>query len=160
VNPVVDILLWFSVLGCGLLGGVYFAFSTFVMSALGRIGLASGIAAMSSINTTILRSPFMPLFFASTLAALALAVVALTRWGEPGSVPALVGGIVYVLGMFGVTMVFNVPLNNELQAVDPTGPAAGPVWARYLADWTLWNHVRTVACVTAALLFALALASR
>ena len=160
MSRVVNILLWFSALGCGLLGGVYFAFSAFVMAALGRIEPASGIGAMSSINTTILRSPFMPIFLGSTFAALVLAVLALARWGEPGSAPALGGGVIYVLGMFAVTMMRNVPLNNELQAVDPAGPAAAPVWARYLTDWKFWNHVRTVACVTAALLFTVAIASR
>jgi uncharacterized membrane protein len=160
MSLVVSILLWFSALGCGLLGGVYFAFSTFVMSALGRIEHASGIEAMSSINATILRSLFMPIFLGSTLAALVLAVLALARWGEPGSTAALGGGVIHVLGMFAVTMVFNVPLNAELQAVDAAGQAAAPVWARYLTDWTFWNHVRTVACVTASLLFTVAIASR
>lgn len=28
-------LLWFSAIGCGLLAGLYFAFSTFIMTALG-----------------------------------------------------------------------------------------------------------------------------
>jgi uncharacterized membrane protein len=43
-------LLWISAIGCGLLAGLYFAFSTFVMTALGRIDQAAGIAAMNSIN--------------------------------------------------------------------------------------------------------------
>jgi uncharacterized membrane protein len=160
MSRVMSILLWFSVLGCGLLGGVFFAFSTFVMAALGRIEHASGIAAMNSINTSILRSLFMPVFLASTLAALALAVLALARWGESGSVPALGGGAIYVLGMFAVTMMCNVPLNNELQAVDPATTAASTVWARYMRDWTFWNHVRTVASLTASLLFTVAIAVR
>jgi uncharacterized membrane protein len=160
MSRAVSILLWLSVFGCGLLGGVYFAFSTFVMSALGRIEQASSIAAMNSINTSILRSLFMPIFLGSTLAALALVVLALARWGESGSAPALGGGVIFVLGMFAVTMIFNVPLNNELQAVDPAALAASPIWARYLKDWTFWNHVRTVASVTASLLFTVAIAAR
>jgi uncharacterized membrane protein len=53
-------LLWFSAIGCGLLAGVYFAFSTFIMTALGRIGQAQGIAAMNAINVEIVQSLFMP----------------------------------------------------------------------------------------------------
>jgi uncharacterized membrane protein len=34
-------LLWFSIVGCGLLAGPYFAFSTFIMTALGRIDQAA-----------------------------------------------------------------------------------------------------------------------
>ena len=71
----VAILLWFSALGCGLLAGVYFAFSTFIMTALGQVGQANGAAAMNAINSTILRSLFMPFFFGTTLSSTVLAVV-------------------------------------------------------------------------------------
>jgi uncharacterized membrane protein len=37
-------------LGCGLVAGVFFAFSSFVMPALKRLPPAQGIAAMQSIN--------------------------------------------------------------------------------------------------------------
>jgi len=153
-------LLWFSAIGCGLMAGVYFAFSGFIMTALSRIDQASGVAAMNSINTVILRSLFMPLFFSTTLAGLILAAAALFRWGTPGAFAMLVGGAVYVVGMFVVTMLFNVPLNNALQAVDPANAAAATTWARYVHDWTLWNHVRTAACTAACALFIAALVAR
>jgi uncharacterized membrane protein len=34
-------LLWFCAVGCGLLAGLYFAFSAFIMTALGRRRQAS-----------------------------------------------------------------------------------------------------------------------
>jgi uncharacterized membrane protein len=160
MTRIVTILLWFSALGCGLLGGLYFAFSAFIMTALAQIGQAPGVAAMNAINSTILRSLFMPFFLGTTLVALVLAVVALFRWSEAGAAAMLAGGAVYVLGHFVVTMVFNVPLNNALAAVDPAAPAAAPVWAQYLRDWTFWNHVRTIACVVAAGLFTATLVAR
>lgn len=153
---IITILLWFSALGCGLLAGLYFSFSTFIMNALGRIDPAQGVAAMNAINATIVRSPFMPVFLGTTLTSLVLAVTGVFRWGQPGAAPLLVGGLLYVLGMFVVTMVWNVPLNNAL-AADPT---AAPLWARYLKDWTFWNHVRTVSSLAASALFIAAIASR
>ncbi len=68
-------LLWFSALGCGLMAGVYFAFSTFIMTALGRLDQAAGIAAMNAINVDIVRSLFMPLFLGTTVAGAALVVM-------------------------------------------------------------------------------------
>lgn len=153
-------LLWFSAIGCGLLAGLYFAFSTFIMGALGRIEPSAGIAAMNSINAMILRSSFMPLFMGSSLAALILAGIALFQWQQPGSAAILAGGAIYVIGMFVCTMALNVPLNDELAAVDPARIEADDVWARYLRDWTLWNHVRTVASIAAMALFIHAIASR
>ena len=144
-------LLWFCALGCGLMGGLYFAFSVFIMGALDRLGPAAGAAAMNSINTVILRSLFMPVFLLTTLAAAALAAIAFVEWGSPRAPWLLAGGLIYVIGMFGVTMFFNVPLNNELVA---SGASA---WSNYLSAWTLWNHVRTLASLAASALFIVAL---
>ncbi len=153
-------LLWFSAVGCGMMAGLYFAFSTFIMSALGRIPQAHGISAMQSINATILQSLFMPLFWGTTLSALALAGFALFRLGETAATAMLAAGILYVVGMFVCTVVFNVPLNNALDAVDPAGAEGAAVWTRYLKDWTFWNHLRTAASAAASALFMVAIVAR
>lgn len=149
--------LWLSVIGCGLLAGVYFAFSAFMMTALGRVDQAAGIAVMDAINAVIVRSLFMPLFLGTTLTAAALAILGFLQWGEPGAIAMLVGGVIYVLGMFVVTVTFNVPLNNALAAVDIFSGQATELWTRYLRDWTFWNHVRTVASMASLAAFVFAL---
>ena len=153
-------LLWFAAIGCGLLAGLYFAFSTFIMTAFGRIGQAAGIAAMNAINVAIVQSLFLPIFLGTTAAGAVLAAAGLFRFGEPGAMAMLAGGVLHVLGMFVVTMIFNVPLNNALAAADPVSQEAASLWARYLADWTAWNHVRTVASTAACALFIAAIAAR
>jgi uncharacterized membrane protein len=153
-------LLWFSAIGCGLLAGLYFAFSAFVMTAFARIGQAQGIAVMNSINVEIVRSLFMQLFLGTTLTSTALAVLALFHWGEPGAMAMLAGGVIYGAGMFVVTMVFNVPLNDALAVVAPSSTDAATLWERYLKDWTMWNHVRTIASTATCGLFIAAIAAR
>lgn len=138
------ILLWFCALGCALLGGLYFAFSTFIMTALERTGPANGAAAMNSINAVILRSLFMPFFFGTTVGSLVLAIAGVIE----GAWLMIAGGVLYVLGMFVVTMLGNVPLNNAL-ATNPNDDN----WRHFLVAWTRWNHVRTISCLGAAALF-------
>lgn len=157
LEQIVTLLLWFCAIGTGLVAGLYFAFSTFVMGALSKIPAAHGISAMQSINTIILRSLFMPLFFGTTLASAALAAVALSRWDRAGAGPMLGAAIVYFFGMFICTVAFNVPLNNRLAAVSADSKEALPVWSRYLVEWTRWNHVRTVSSTMACGLFIAAL---
>lgn len=157
---VIDILLWFSALSVGLMAGLYFAFSAFVMAAFASIERAAGVAAMNAINRVILRSAFMPIFLGSSLAGAALAVIGVLQRGTPGAMEMAVGGAVYVVGMTGVTMAANVPLNNALAATDPTREADAPVWDGYLIRWTRWNHVRTLASTAALVLFILAIAAR
>jgi uncharacterized membrane protein len=150
-------LLWFSAIGCGLMAGVYFAFSAFIMTSFSHIAPSAGIAAMNAINVDIVKSPFMPIFMATTLVAAVLAGLALFRLSEPGSAATLAGGVLLVVGMFVVTLVFNVPLNDALAAIGPTDAEAQALWTRYLRDWTFWNHARLIASLGASALFTIAI---
>lgn len=151
------VVLWFSAIGCGLLAGIYFAFSTFVLQALDRTGAGTGTAAMNAINVEIVRSAFMPLFLGTTATSAVLSLFALLRWNEPGSLVMLIGGVLYVFGMFGVTMAFNVPLNNSLARTDSRD--ADALWRHYLDVWARWNHVRTLSSTAASALFIAAIAA-
>ena len=53
-------------------------------------------------------------------------------------------GLIYVVGMFGCTAVFNVPLNNRLARVGSDESARVATWKHYLVHWTRWNHLRGV----------------
>jgi uncharacterized membrane protein len=145
----------FAILGCGLIGGVFFAFSTFVMKALAQQPTAAGITTMQSINITVINPWFITAFLGTAVACLILAIFSLLKWHQPGTIYLLVGSILYVIGSFGVTMVFNVPLNNALAIAKPESPEGANLWAKYLMDWTFWNHVRTVAALAAAALLAI-----
>lgn len=147
-------LLWFLALGCGLMAGLYYAFSAFIMTALSRIAPEAGVATMNAINDVILKTSFMPLFMGTSLGSAVIGILAVVRWQGSDSLVILLGALIYVVGMFGVTAAVNVPLNNALAA------NGLPTWPRYLIDWTLWNHVRTVASLIASALFIYALAAR
>lgn len=151
-------LLWLSAVGCGLMAGIYFAFSTFIMRALGEIDSASGIAAMQAINQVIQRSLFIVLFFGTTLSTAALTVMALMSPEAPLRAALLIGGFAYLLGMFGCTVVLNVPLNNALDRHDPSSPEGARFWQVYLTRWTRWNHIRTVASTVSCVCYIGALA--
>jgi uncharacterized membrane protein/quercetin dioxygenase-like cupin family protein len=160
MSPLVTVALWCAAIGCGLMAGVYFTFSAFAMAALGGIAADRGIAAMQAINRVILKSLFMPLFLGTTALSVALAGVAIVGWRDRGDLAMLVAGVVYFVSMFGVTAAFNVPLNNALDAVGPGGAEGAALWARYLRDWTRWNHVRTAGSTLACGLFIWSLVDR
>jgi uncharacterized membrane protein len=157
MTAIIAILLWFTTAACGIMAGLYFAFSTFVMQAMASIDRAAAVAAMNATNRVIVRSLFMPLFLGSSLSSLVLAVIALLRWEAPGSAAMLASGLIYFIGMFVVTMRFNVPLNNALMTSDPKTQAGAAVWDDYVVRWTQWNHVRTVTCTAALILFIVAI---
>jgi uncharacterized membrane protein len=138
-------------IGCGLIAGVFFAFSTFVMKALAQQPAAQGIAAMQAINITVINPWFMTVFLGTAIACIGITIAVLLKWHQPNAVYLLIGSLLYLVGTFGVTMVCNVPLNDALAIVDPNSADGATLWAKYLIDWTFWNHVRTVASIGAAL---------
>ncbi len=147
-------------LGSGLIAGVFFAFSTFVMRALARLPAAAGIAAMQAINVTVLNRWFLGTFLGTGAACVALALAAIVQWPEPGTGWRLLGGVLYLGGTLLVTILFNVPRNEALARVAPPSAEGAALWARYRQTWTVWNHVRTAAALAAAAAFAAALGRR
>lgn len=160
-DPLAFILLLLAAVGSGLVGGIFFAFSGFVMAALDRLPAGHAIAAMQSINITVLNRLFFAVFFGTAALSLGLAVLAVARWSDPGAGLAaplvLAGALAYLVGCILVTMRFNVPLNRRLARVAPDEGDPGAAWRRYRVPWTAWNHVRTAASLAAAAAFVVAL---
>jgi uncharacterized membrane protein len=146
-------LAWFALatsLGCALLGGVFFAFSSFVMPALQQLPDADAIAAMQSINEKAETPVFLSAFLLTALACLALGLWAGLGLGQPAARWILAGCVVYLVLPIGLTIVHHVPLNDHLATVDPHGPEASAEWRDYLDGWLGWNHVRGLGGLAAA----------
>ena len=147
-----ELLAFLSALGCGLVAGIFFAFSTFVMKALGKLPAAHGIEAMQSINIVVINPMFMAAFFGTAVLCIAGIVMSLQAGGA--ALPYMVAGaLLYLLGTILVTMAFNVPRNNALAAMSPPTPDAAALWRDYVVTWTAWNTVRTIAALAASALF-------
>ncbi|NVK54206.1 MAG: DUF1772 domain-containing protein [Alteromonadaceae bacterium] len=138
-------LMTLAVITVGLMAGVYVAFSVIVMPALKQVDAENGATVMQIINRDIVSSVFMFLFWLSSLLSLFLLVVS-QQWIVKG------GCALYLVGMLGVTAVFNVPLNKQLEAVTPHTKLM--VWRRYLTRWCWWNHCRTVTSAITLIVFA------
>lgn len=157
LDTLIFALTLLAVLGCGLNAGIFFAFSCFVMKALARLPTAQGVAAMQSINVVVINPLFMVALFGTALACVGLAVSSVFIWDEPSAVYLLGGSLLYLVGTVAVTIVFNVPRNNALAAVEADTADGADLWPRYVAGWTAWNHVRTTAALAAAALLTIAL---
>ena len=147
-------------IGCGLIAGVFYAFSTFVMRGLGRTQpAASGLHAMQAINVTVLTPLFLVPFIGLAPLCLGLGIVAVMNWTEPNAAFLLAGSVLYLVGTFVQTRIIHVPMNDALADSDAETEAGRALWERYLSRWTTWNHVRTIASLLAAIAFTLALAT-
>lgn len=130
-NPVL-VLTVATAIGSAAVGGLFYAFSTFVMRGLDRTDPSEAAIAMRGINAEAQsNAPFLLLFLGTGVLALVLGVIAIiNRDGY------LLAGAVIALVPTVITIAFNVPLNDRLEG--------GLDWPSYLGPWTAWNHVRTV----------------
>ena len=143
--------------------GMMYVFSTFVMRGLDRTGPVDAITAMRGMNVVAnSNAPFLLAYLGAAVLAAAVGVVAVIQIGRPGSGWLLAGAIFGVLAAI-ITIAFNVPLNNHLDTVDPSGLSvadAAREWQAYMSTWTAWNHARTVTAIVASALMLIGLRYR
>lgn len=142
-----------AVIACGLIAGVFLAFSDFVMKSLSAASPVSGIETMQLINRKVYGSVFLTLLIAMAVASVALALYASVLMTGPAAGWIMAGCASYVIGVFIVTMVFNVPMNQRLDAMNRESAETVSYWTVYAPSWTLWNHVRTIASAGSAVCF-------
>ncbi len=159
MSGIMPVAVTLALLGSAVTGGVFFAFSSFVMKALARLPVSEGIAAMQSINIVVLNPSFLGTFMGTAVVSAGIAAFTLAEWSQQTGLLLLGGSIAYCAGSFLVTILCNVPLNKQLAAARPSEPTSQTLWEHYLDRWTAWNHVRTAAAIIAALLYSLGLFS-
>lgn len=142
-----------AVIASGLIAGVFLAFSDFVMKSLCAASPASGIEAMQLINRKVYGSVFMFLLIAMLVISVVLVFYAFVYMTGPAAAWIISGCALYVIGVFIVTMVVNVPMNQRLDAMNHDGAETASYWVVYGSSWTLWNHVRTIASAGSAVSF-------
>lgn len=125
-----EIITLIAAAASGLMAGVFFAFSTAVMPGLADLPAADARAAMLRMNVRI-QNPLFLLIFSGNAVLCGIEVFR----GH------YVGGLLYIVGSFVLTMTINVPMNNRLERTDDA------YWPEYLRRWTPWNHVRGLACL-------------
>jgi len=143
-------------LGTGLLAGNFFAFSVYLMRALRGLSAERGIVAMQAITAAIKNLTFLVVFFGTGALCAVLSGAAILEWGKPGSCYLLAGTLFFLMGAFPVTMMANVPLNNQLARIAPDTKDGRELWKRFQSSWGAWNHVRTVTALAACALLIMA----
>lgn len=146
------LLLILATLGSGLMAGLFCAFSSFIMKALSSISPPQGIAAMQAINLVIVRPGFLMVFFGTGVTSVAALIAGWQDFSTSALIWGTIGSAVYIVGSIGVTVAFNVPLNNKLAVAKPDSEEGARMWNTYLFRWTRWNHIRSLATLASTIL--------
>ncbi len=145
-----------AILSGGIVAGIFFAFSDFIMKSLATIPPASGIEAMTSINRRVYRSIFIAGIWMVAILSAALIFAGFTQPKSPASYWLIGGGIIYILGVIAVSFIYNIPMNHKLEALGTTNKESDSYWKRYLSKWLLWNHARSASAIASSLCYLIA----
>lgn len=154
-----NILGILSVVLSGLVAGLFYAYACSVNIGLGRLSDTEYLSAMQSINKAILN----PAFFLSFMGA--LFVMPLATWFTYTPNPPiqfhflLSASIIYVAGVFGVTVMGNVPLNDALAIFNIEKASTQELFSQREKFETAWNNLHLIRTWAAIVSFILAILS-
>ena len=135
----------------GIGAGVFQLYAFAIMPGLGRTDDRTFVGAFQRIDTAIV-GPWLFLFFFGALGFTALAV-ALHLGADQRSILLWIGGaFVLHLAVIVITLVINVPLNDEIKAAGDPGRIADLTAVREQFNevrWVSWNIFRVVASTVA-----------
>ena len=148
---ILKIILLLTSLSTALITGFFYAYVCSVNPGLSKLPDLEYLKSMQSINRAVLN----PVFFASFFGALIMLPLSsfLLHREEGASVNfflALSATIVYAAGVFLVTGMGNVPLNETLAKVNLPALSPDELHQRRIAfeqPWNKFNMIRTMACV-------------
>jgi uncharacterized membrane protein len=137
-----------------LMAGIFFAFTVSVMPGLGKLSDAGFLSAMQSINREIQNPVFFLVFF-GVLILLPFAIYLHYHADRSAFLLLTAATLVYFIGVFGVTILGNIPLNNQLDQFDiarATPENLQSFRAHFEGKWNTFNSVRTVSSLLAAVI--------
>lgn len=147
------------IVSTGLMSGLLYGWSVSVIPGTRRVAATNYVDTMQHINRAIINPAFVIPFMGIPL-VLGGAAIMQFRAGDQRRGWLLAGATAtYVVGVLGITIGGNVPLNDALDAFDLRGSTSSAIEQRrgsYETPWNRWHHLRTTAGVGS---FALAVAA-
>jgi uncharacterized membrane protein len=143
-------LLALATITTALMAGLFYAFSVSINLAFRHLPDTQYILAMQEINKAIVNPVFLLAFLGSPLF---LTLAALAYRKQPRSPKfgwIFAALVVFIIGSFGVTIVGNIPLNNQLEGFSLEGSSvkqAKVMRGAFAESWNNWHTIRTVCSV-------------
>jgi uncharacterized membrane protein len=154
-----NIILTITALTTALMAGLFFSWSVSVTPGLARVGTPEYLASFQAMNRAILNPVFLSCFMGT---AILLPVSTYLQYCQPVTISfwfLLTASVLYIIGVFGVTMAGNVPLNDMLDAFqieNATTQSMEEMRNKFEHTWNRLNMIRTLSSIAAIVLVILA----
>ena len=162
---ILDISLIFSILTCSLVTGFIFTYAVVVMPGLSKLNDKEFIRAFQVTDGIIQNNQplFMLTWVGSIIAILSSIIIAIVFVGISETWLIVLVGVVYLLGVQGITISIHIPLNNHLQQVnidELNAQKLSEERIKFENKWNNFNIIRTVIAFSVSVILLLILAIR
>ena len=149
---------------CALVAGLLFAFAVVVMPGIRSLDDGGFIRAFQAIDRVIQNNPplFVFVWVGSVLALITAAVLGMWTLSGTDRLLIIVAALLYLLCVQLPTVTINIPLNNEIQKLDPDSmneTTRKRAREAFEPRWNRWNAIRTACASVASLVLMLLLMS-
>ena len=157
-----DISLVFAVLTCSLVTGFIFTYAVVVMPGFSKLDDKEFLRAFQVTDGVIQSNQplFMLTWVGSIISVLSVIVISLLSLGLSEAWKLIVVGLIYLLGVQGVTISIHLPLNNRIQAIDinnMNNQSLNEERTKFEMRWNYFNKIRTFIAFSTSLSFLLIL---
>ncbi len=157
-----DISLVFAVLTCSLVTGFIFTYAVVVMPGFSKLDDKEFLRAFQVTDGVIQNNQplFMLTWVGSIISVLSVIVISLLSLGLSEAWKLIVVGLIYLLGVQGVTISIHLPLNNRIQAIDinnMNNQSLNEERTKFEMRWNYFNKIRTFIAFFTSLSFLLIL---
>lgn len=145
-----SVALFAAILSTGLVAGVLYGWVVSVLPGLARVDDRTFVSTMQHINVAIFNPGFLVPF---VLTPAILGAAALVFWATTDGLGAMwlfLAAVIYLLGVLGVTIGGNIPLNDNLETFDMAKTDESAISAQRVAfegPWRRWHGLRTIASI-------------
>ena len=160
-----DISLVFAVLTCSLVTGFIFTYAVVVMPGFSKLEDKEFLRAFQVTDGVIQNNQplFMLTWVGSIISVLSVMAISILSLGVSEAWIIFVVGLIYLLGVQGITVSIHLPLNNHIQKIDindMNNQSLNEERTNFEMRWNYFNNIRTFIAFSASLSFLLILMVR
>ena len=160
-----DISLVFAVLTCSLVTGFIFTYAVVVMPGFSKLDDKEFLRAFQVTDGVIQNNQplFMLTWVGSIISVLSVMAISILSLGVSDAWIIFVVGLIYLLGVQGITISIHLPLNNHIQKIDindMNNQSLNEERTNFEMRWNYFNKIRTFIAFAASLSFLLILMVR
>jgi len=160
-----DISLVFAVLTCSLVTGFIFTYAVVVMPGFSKLEDKEFLRAFQATDGIIQNNQplFMLTWVGSIISVLSVIAISIFSLGLSEAWIIFIVGLIYLIGVQGITISIHLPLNNRIQSIDinnMNNQSLNEERTKFELRWNYFNKIRTFIAFSTSLSFLLILMAR